>query len=138
MFLCVLELTLYPRLVSNSEVRFFCLSNTRIKGCAAATQHVDNFYNLAIVGFLLSSCGFWGLYSDYQAWQQVPFTFGVISPALWMIIYLSIYLSIYLLYMMYTVAVFRHIRKGHRIPLQMVVSHHVFRTFGRTVGALNC
>jgi hypothetical protein len=25
----------------------------------------------------------------------------------------------------YTVAVFRHTRKGHRIPLQMVVSHHV-------------
>jgi hypothetical protein len=25
----------------------------------------------------------------------------------------------------YTVAVFRHIRKGHRIPLQIVVSHHV-------------
>jgi hypothetical protein len=26
----------------------------------------------------------------------------------------------------YTVAVFRHIRRGHRVPLQMVVSHHVF------------
>jgi hypothetical protein len=25
----------------------------------------------------------------------------------------------------YTVAVFRHTRRGHRIPLQMVVSHHV-------------
>jgi hypothetical protein len=25
----------------------------------------------------------------------------------------------------YTVTVFRHIRRGHRIPLQMVVSHHV-------------
>jgi len=25
----------------------------------------------------------------------------------------------------YTVAVFRHTRRGHRIPLHMVVSHHV-------------
>jgi hypothetical protein len=25
----------------------------------------------------------------------------------------------------YTEAVFRHTRRGHRIPLQMVVSHHV-------------
>jgi hypothetical protein len=25
----------------------------------------------------------------------------------------------------YTVAVFRHTRRGHRTPLQMVVSHHV-------------
>jgi hypothetical protein len=25
----------------------------------------------------------------------------------------------------YTVAVFRHTRRGHRIPLQMVVSHYV-------------
>jgi len=25
----------------------------------------------------------------------------------------------------YTVAVFRHTRTGHQIPLQMVVSHHV-------------
>jgi hypothetical protein len=33
---------------------------------------------------------------------------------------------IYLFYVYeYTVAVFRHIRRGHQIPLQMVVSHHV-------------
>jgi hypothetical protein len=25
----------------------------------------------------------------------------------------------------YTVALFRHTKRGHRIPLQMVVSHHV-------------
>jgi hypothetical protein len=35
-------------------------------------------------------------------------------------------LKTYLFYVYeYTVAVFRHTRKGHRIPLQMVVSHHV-------------
>jgi hypothetical protein len=33
-------------------------------------------------------------------------------------------LFIYFIYE-YTVAVFRHIRKGHQIPLQMVVSHRV-------------
>jgi len=33
--------------------------------------------------------------------------------------------KIYLFIYKYTVAVFRHTRRGHRIPLQMVVSHHV-------------
>jgi hypothetical protein len=42
----------------------------------------------------------------------------------------------------YTVAVFRHTRRGHQISLQMVVSHHVvvgfeLRTFGRAVGAIS-
>ena len=35
------------------------------------------------------------------------------------------YLFVYLMYDEYTVTVFRHSRRGHRIPLQMVVSHHV-------------
>jgi hypothetical protein len=35
-------------------------------------------------------------------------------------------LFIYLFYVYdYTVAVFRHTRRGHQIPLHMVVSHHV-------------
>jgi hypothetical protein len=42
----------------------------------------------------------------------------------------------------YTVAIFRHSRRGSQILLQMVVSHHVvvrfeLRTFGKAVGALN-
>ena len=32
---------------------------------------------------------------------------------------------IYAFFLIYTVAVFRHIRRGHQILLQMVVSHHV-------------
>jgi hypothetical protein len=37
-----------------------------------------------------------------------------------------LFLKIYLFYVCeYTVAVFRHTRRGLRIPLQMVVSHHV-------------
>ena len=40
--------------------------------------------------------------------------------------FLSFERFIYLFYVCeYTVAVFRHTRRGHRIPLQMVVSHHV-------------
>jgi hypothetical protein len=36
------------------------------------------------------------------------------------------FLKIYLFHVCeYTVAVFRHTRRGNRIPLQMVVSHHV-------------
>ena len=39
---------------------------------------------------------------------------------------LFFFLKIYLFIVCeYTVAVFRHTRRGHRIPLQMVVSHHV-------------
>jgi hypothetical protein len=43
----------------------------------------------------------------------------------------------------YTVAVFRHTRRGHQIPLQMVVSHTMrflgieLRISGRTVSAPN-
>jgi hypothetical protein len=42
-------------------------------------------------------------------------------------IYLFIYLFIFYLFNVceYTVALFRHTRRGHQIPLQMVVSHHV-------------
>jgi hypothetical protein len=40
--------------------------------------------------------------------------------------WISFFLKIYLFYLYeYTVAVFRHTRRGHPIPLQMVVSHHV-------------
>jgi hypothetical protein len=36
------------------------------------------------------------------------------------------FFKIYLFYVYeYTVAVFRHSRRGHHVPLQMVVSHHV-------------
>jgi len=36
------------------------------------------------------------------------------------------FFKIYLFYVYeYTVAVFRHTRRGHQIPLQMAVSHHV-------------
>jgi hypothetical protein len=37
--------------------------------------------------------------------------------------YLFVYLFIYLFE--YAVAIFRHTRRGHWIPLQVVVSHHV-------------
>jgi len=49
---------------------------------------------------------------------------------------------IYLVYIYeYTVTVLRHARRGHQIPLQMAVNHHVvlgieLRTSGRAVSAL--
>ena len=51
-------------------------------------------------------------------------------------------LFIYFYVSEYTVAVFRHIRRWHQIPLQMLVSHHVLlgielRTSERAVSALN-
>jgi len=35
------------------------------------------------------------------------------------------FLKRFIYYIQYSVAVFRHTRGGHQIPLQMVVSHHV-------------
>jgi hypothetical protein len=41
-------------------------------------------------------------------------------------LFFVLFLKIYVFYVCeYTVAVFRHTRRGHQIPLQMVVSHHV-------------
>jgi hypothetical protein len=33
--------------------------------------------------------------------------------------------TVYLFFYKYTDAIFRHTRRGHLIPLQIVVSHHV-------------
>jgi hypothetical protein len=42
------------------------------------------------------------------------------------VVVVFVFLKIYLIYLYgYTVADFRHTRRGHRIPLQIVVSHHV-------------
>jgi hypothetical protein len=66
------------------------------------------------------------------AWQSVP-----PQPGVFIIKNLFFYLW------EYTVAIFRHTRRGHGILLQMVVSHHVVaenwisRTSGRAVSALN-
>jgi hypothetical protein len=49
------------------------------------------------------------------------------SPALDVKLYFKFFfLDIYLFYLYeYTIAVLRHTRRGHQIPLEMVVSHHV-------------
>jgi len=42
------------------------------------------------------------------------------------VVVIVVVFKIYLFYVYeYTVSVFRHTRRGHLIPLQMVVSHHV-------------
>jgi hypothetical protein len=44
----------------------------------------------------------------------------------WMVCLFAFFFKIYLFYVYeYTVAIFRHTRGGHLIPLQMAVSHHV-------------
>jgi len=47
--------------------------------------------------------------------------FGVTGP---LSSFFSFFKDLFIIYE-YTVAVFRHIRRGHQISLQMVVSHHV-------------
>jgi hypothetical protein len=41
----------------------------------------------------------------------------------WFVVVLDLFIYFYAYE--YTVVVFRHTRRGHQIPLQMVVSHHV-------------
>jgi len=54
------------------------------------------------------------LYSSHLTFLYLCFCF--------FFFFLKIYL--FIIYK-YTVAVFRHTRRGYRIPLQMIVSHHV-------------
>jgi hypothetical protein len=44
-----------------------------------------------------------------------------------LLVVVVVFLRIYLIFFMYqyTVALYRDVTRGHRIPLQMVVSHHV-------------
>jgi hypothetical protein len=77
-------------------------------------------------------CGCWDLNSGPSEEQWVLLT---TEPSLQPVIaFLSIncvynfltFNIIYLLYLYeYTVAVFRHTRRGHQVPLQMVLNHHV-------------
>jgi hypothetical protein len=48
----------------------------------------------------------------------------IFKKIMYVCMYVCIYLFIYFMYE-YSVAVFRHPRRGHLIPLQMAVSHHV-------------
>jgi len=59
--------------------------------------------------------------------KEPIFLFCIISGAAISFFFYSFFQRfIYLFYVYeYTVSVFRHIRRGDRIPLQMVVSHHV-------------
>jgi hypothetical protein len=54
----------------------------------------------------------------------------------------SSFLKRFVYFYVYECSVFMHTRRGHRIPLQMVVSHHVaagieLRSSGRAVSAPN-
>jgi hypothetical protein len=75
-------------------------------------------------------------------WTQ---SYGCISPFFFFLkINLNfIFLIMYFLFYLYeyTVTVFRYSRRGHQIPLQMVVSHHVvagnWTSSGRAISAFN-
>jgi hypothetical protein len=59
---------------------------------------------------------------------------GVMSSGLWQVLspaapsyqpFYIIFLNLFIITCKYTVAVFRHTRRGHQISLQVVVNHHV-------------
>jgi hypothetical protein len=63
--------------------------------------------------------------SEYRGSEMYVFYFKCISFSFFFF-FLFFFLKIYLFYVYeYTVAVFRHTRRGHQIPLKVVVSHHV-------------
>jgi hypothetical protein len=67
------------------------------------TRIIDNFE---------LPCGCWESYVTWSSGRAVSAFF--------------FFFKSYLFYLYeYTVAVLRHTRRGHQIPLQMVVSHHV-------------
>jgi hypothetical protein len=73
-----------------------------------------------------------------KCWQDLGI---VISFFLKIYSFIHSFIYLFIIYK-YTVAVFRHTKRGHQIALQMVVSHHVvagieLRTSGRAVSALN-
>jgi len=93
-------------------------------------RNVDARGQLSQVTSALPPCGFWGANSCHQACIVSTFTHGVslVAPNIYLSFFLSFSLSFFLSFFFlfkYTVTVFRHTRRGHQIPLQMVVSHHV-------------
>jgi hypothetical protein len=66
-------------------------------------------------------------YGHTCVWVHVCTVFVVVCPCVYVWSLMNnIYLFIYLFIICkYTVAVFRHSRRGHQISLQVVVSHHV-------------
>jgi len=97
--------------------------------CAHAHTHTHTHTHQA--GCLI---GNWVFLMDWLASPSVPTVSQLLLPllALQVCVYattpdLLLFFKIYLFYLYeYTVAVFKHTRRGHQIPLQMVVSHHVF------------
>jgi hypothetical protein len=64
--------------------------------------------------------------STLPAWLETGEERGAILQVLYIrktSLFLFLFFKIYLYE--YIVAVFRHTRRGHQIPLQVVVSHHV-------------
>jgi len=75
---------------------------------------------LAFQGFF-PSCGF--LLPDYLL-QKHSHSYLFLDSFLSFFLK-TFFVNLFSVYVEYTVAVFRHTRRGYQIPLQMAVSHHV-------------
>jgi hypothetical protein len=55
----------------------------------------------------------------FSDWKELESNIEIKSNVFFLIMCVCVCVCVY------TVALFRHTRRGHQIPLQMVVSHHV-------------
>jgi hypothetical protein len=143
--LAVQEFSLYTRLALNSQrSSCLCLLNAGTKDLNHHCLALFNFYNhfdiidSELVSESYVSCSFFPpfrilLYNPgWSPTHNKTFVLashsGVtgMNPCQAHQLLFFFFLKIYLFYVYeYTVTVFRHTRRRHQIPLQMVVSHHV-------------
>ena len=88
-------------------------------------EHVSLLHVRASSGYMPRS-GIAYLFLFYVGWVFFPLYVCLFEGVLYGRLFVCLFFKIYLFNVYeYTVAVFRHTRRGHRIPLQMVVSHYV-------------
>jgi hypothetical protein len=92
-----------------------------------------------VMGLLRAGCS----HKKQSGFSRVTELTGwILSVYKWYFLFFFFF-KIYFIYMSTLLTVFRHTRRGHWMPLKMVVSHHVvagfeLRTSGRAVSALDC
>jgi hypothetical protein len=94
-------------IIFEGSLMYYCMYMSTLSACMPAYQKRASD---PIISGCEPQCGCWEMNSEPLEEQPVLSLFFKI---LFIIIY------------KYTVAVFRHTRRGYHIPLQMVVSHHV-------------
>jgi hypothetical protein len=98
------------------HVRLCIVLSMSIKNCVGNLVRIALYLQITLVRWAFLLC-----------WCFLSMSMGDLSIFLYLLLFLFSFLKIYLFYKCeYTEVVFRHTRRGHQIPLKMVVSHYVF------------